>query len=50
MTATTEERTVDKKTNDLTEMIFLLKQLSETEKHEVKGILIGLQLGKQSTS
>ena len=50
MTATLEDRKINKQTNDLTEMIHLLKQLSENEKHEVKGILIGLQLSKQSTS
>lgn len=50
MTATLEDRKTNKQTNDLTEMIYLLKQLSENEKHEVKGILIGLQLSKQSTS
>ena len=35
-------------TEDIEEMISLLKQLTSGEKREVKGIMIGLQMAKQA--
>ena len=43
-----ENKELKKQTEDIEEMISLLKQLTSGEKREVKGIMIGLQMAKQA--
>lgn len=42
-----DNKELKKQTEDIEEMISLLKQLTSGEKREVKGIMIGLQMAKQ---
>ena len=44
----TERKELENQTKDIEEMISLLKQLTSGEKREIKGIMIGLQMGKQA--
>lgn len=44
----TERKELENQTKDIEEMISLLKQLTSGEKREIKGIMIGLQMAKQS--
>ena len=46
MTKIQNNELLKKQTEDIKEMISLLNQLTSNEKHEVKGILIGLQMAK----
>ena len=41
-----DSKELKKQTEDIKELILLLNQLTSNEKHEVKGILIGLQMAK----
>ena len=43
-----DNKELKKQTEDIEEMISLLKQLTSGEKREVKGIMIGLQMAKQA--
>lgn len=42
-----ENKELKKQTEDIEEMISLLKQLTSGEKREVKGIMIGIKMAKQ---
>ena len=46
MTTTKERTTLEQQKEDLRGMILMLKQLTENEKREIKGIMIGMQLAK----
>ena len=46
MTTTKEMTTLEQQKEDLRGMILMLKQLTENEKREIKGIMIGMQLAK----
>lgn len=46
MTTTKEKTNLEQQKEDLRGMILMLKQLTENEKREIKGIMIGMQLAK----
>lgn len=48
MAAVTEERkSLNSQTEDVSEMMKLLGQLTQEEKREIKGIMIGIQMSRQ---
>lgn len=46
MTTTKEKTNLEQQKEDIRGMILMLKQLTENEKREIKGIMIGMQLAK----
>ncbi len=42
-----DNKELKKQTEDIKEMVSLLKQLTSDEKREVKGVMIGMQMAKQ---
>nr|DAP86372.1 MAG TPA: hypothetical protein [Caudoviricetes sp.] len=42
-----ERKNLNGKTEDVSEMLTLLGQLTQEEKREIKGIMIGIQMSKQ---
>lgn len=46
MTTTKEKTNLEQQKEDLREMILMLKQLTENEKREIKGIMVGMRLAK----
>lgn len=47
MAAVRDERNLNSQTEDVSEMMKLLNELTQEEKREVKGIMIGIQMSKQ---
>mgnify|MGYP007016780184 CR=1 FL=1 len=47
MAAVEKRKNLNSQTEDVSEMMELLKQLTQEEKREIKGIMIGIQMSKQ---